>query len=536
MAQQEKFREQEEENTLGRSKLLGLEYFDTRRINSSWPLVVGVLSIDEMRKAQLAPLSDNNKDEALVFGITVNTPQKLLRQLRERFADRVLKFLVISNSGFRELILLYDPPKKVVYDNVKIATEGDSSTLADVSHTLETVRSDDILKYLINQADQLNASDIHLENQRDDVRVRFRIDGTLHPIADLSHDKYRSLMASLASKSNISTASDDAQTGHMQQDVKRLDGSLRMLNMRIETVPTIYGQDAVMRLFNFDTSLLNLTHLGMSTGQQQQFDTIVEHPHGLVLIVGPTGSGKSTTLYSVLNALNESTRKIVTLEDPVEYSIPGVTQIPVPTDSGDSFAEKLRAVLRFDPDVIMVGEIRDTDTAKTAIQAAITGHLVLSTFHAATASTAFSRIIDMIGQNPIFATAVRLVVGQRLVRRLDDDTKIAYKPDETTKNYIADILKDLPEGTNRPNLDTLNLYHPGKSAAAPFGYVGRMVIMEQLTINHAIQGFLRGDVRNIDSDAIEEAAKKNGMVTLLQDGILKACAGLTTLEEINRVI
>jgi type II secretory ATPase GspE/PulE/Tfp pilus assembly ATPase PilB-like protein len=274
----------------------------------------------------------------------------------------------------------------------------------------------------------------------------------------------------------------------------------------------------------------------MTDTQVGNFKEIIEHPHGMVLMVGPTGSGKSTTLYSILNALNDPGRKILTLEDPVEFSIPGVSQIPVNTQGGDSFAEKLRAVLRLDPDVVMVGEIRDVDTAKTAIQASITGHLVLSTFHASTAATAFSRMIDMIGQNPIFSTAIRLVVGQRLVRRLDDATKIPYTPDEATKKYIRKQLEGLPESMPMPDLDSITLYKPGKSEAVPFGYLGRMTIIEQMVVNDEIQAFLRGDITEVNAEVIEKVARKNGMITLMQDGILKAIAGTTTLEEINRVI
>jgi type II secretory ATPase GspE/PulE/Tfp pilus assembly ATPase PilB-like protein len=254
------------------------------------------------------------------------------------------------------------------------------------------------------------------------------------------------------------------------------------------------------------------------------------------MVVGPTGSGKSTTLYSILNALNEPTRKILTLEDPVEYGIAGISQIPVNTASGDSFAEKLRAVLRLDPDVVMVGEIRDVDTARTAIQASITGHLVLSTFHASTAAAAFSRMIDLIGQNPIFSTAIRMVVAQRLARRLDDATKIPYEADDTTRQYIADMLKDLPDSIPKPDLENITLYKPGKSDAAPFGYVGRIVIMEQMIVTDKIQAFIRGEVKDINTAAIEAAAKAQGMMTIEQDGILKALAGLTTIEEISRVI
>lgn len=536
LAEQSKFRDTEEQSTRQRAGLLGLQYLDTRQLSKSGPLFKDILTTDEMYAGRLVPLSDGNEAAPLIFGITIATPQPLLRQLRERFVNRVVQFLMISNSGFREYMLRYNPPKKVVYDNVKIAKAGDSATIEQVSKTLETVRSDDIVNYLIKQADALGASDIHLESQQHGVRIRFRVDGALHPIANMSADKYRVLFAAIASRANISTAATSAQTGHMQQDFPNADGTIRTLSMRIETVPTVYGQDAVIRLFNFDAKLLNLEHLGLSDSQQKNITDIIKHPHGMVMVVGPTGSGKSTTLYSMINALNDPGRKILTLEDPVELTVPGISQIPVNTQDGDSFAEKLRAVLRLDPDVIMVGEIRDNDTARTAIQAAITGHLVLSTFHAGRASSAFSRIVDMIGQNPVFASAIRLVIGQRLVRRLDDKTKIAYKPDDATKKYITDALKDLPASVKKPDIGKLTLYKPGITDDSPFGYKGRLVVMEQMVVSDQLAGFLRGDVERVNAEAIEAVAKKEGMVTMLQDGILKACQGLTTIEEINRVI
>jgi type II secretory ATPase GspE/PulE/Tfp pilus assembly ATPase PilB-like protein len=536
--QQARFREHEEDNTRQRAAILGMQYFDTRGVNPNGPLATGVLTTDEMYQGHLVPLQTASDTSPLLFGITTNTPQSLLRQLRERFLEQGqnVEFVLISSQGLREFMLRFDPPKEVVYEDVKIAKEGDSDTLEEVSKTLETVRTDDILTYLIEQADKLRASDIHLENQRQEIRVRLRIDGALHPIATISHDKYRILQASIATKANISTATKEPQTGHMQHEFTNDEGKSRLLNMRIETIPTVYGQDAVVRLFNFDSTLLNLDNLGLVGYEREQIENIISHPHGLAMVVGPTGSGKSTTLYSILNALNKTTIKILTLEDPVELSLPGISQIPVSTGDGDSFADKLRAVMRLDPDIIMVGEIRDVDTAKTAIQASITGHLVLSTFHADTAAAAFSRIIDMIGQNPIFSSAIRLVIGQRLVRRLDDQTKTEYDPDEATKAWIRETLKDLPERVDKPNLDNIRLWQPGSSEAAPFGYVGRMLIMEQMPIDERIHGLIRGSVGDINQDAIEKAAIESGMVTLLQNGVLSALRGDTTLEEIHRVI
>lgn len=535
-AETTKFRDSEETNTQRRSGLLGLQYVDTRQLAKSGPLFPDVLAKEEMYSGHLVPLSDNKEDRPLIFGITVSTPQPLLRELRTRFQDRSVQFMMISNPGFEEYMRRYDPPKKVEYSNVKIAKADDKNTLAEVSKSLETVRSDDIVNYLISQADRLSASDIHIENQQKEVRIRFRVDGALHPIATLTPDKFRVLFSAIASRANLSTAATDAQTGHMQQEIKKPDGTMRLLNMRIETVPTIYGQDAVIRLFNFDPSLLDLQHLGLSAEQQKVINQIIEHPHGMMMVVGPTGSGKSTTLYSVISALNDPSRKILTLEDPVELTVPGISQIPVNTQNGDSFAEKLRAVLRLDPDIVMVGEIRDNDTARTAIQASITGHLVLSTFHASNAAAAFSRMIDMIGQNPIFSSAIRLIIAQRLVRRLDDKTKIAYKPDDATKKYIQQVLKDLPAHVKKPDFADLTLYKAGTSEENPFGYKGRMVVMEQMLVTEEIQAYLRGDVEKFNAEIIEQTALQQGMVTLMQDGILKACQGLTTIEEINRVI
>ena len=284
--------------------------------------------------------------------------------------------------------------------------------------SLNLVSSEELFDFLIKQADRLGASDIHIENERDSIRVRMRVDGALHPVAQLERSRYRIIMGELASRAGVSSAAMESQSGHMQMEITTDQGT-HLLNLRVETVPTLYGQDAVLRLFNFDESLLNLDLLGIPSRQRKEIDEVVSHPRGLVLMVGPTGSGKSTTLYSMLNALNTTDRKLITLEDPIEYGLSGMSQIPIDTTHGQSFADGLRSVLRLDPDVVMVGEIRDVDTARTAIQASITGHLVLSSFHANTTSTAFSRMIDMIGVNPIFSSAIRLLIAQRLVRRLE---------------------------------------------------------------------------------------------------------------------
>ena len=534
---QQQRRDQDEEATRKRAAILGLQYLDAREFEQTLELVRDVLTIDEMYKGRIVPLLVNEADQSYRFGITSQTPQSLVASMTRDYRDRGMTthFFLISGSAFRALMLRFDPPKKIIYDDIEIAKEGDSETLEQVSQTLASVGTNDVFNYLIDQADRLGASDIHIENQRESIRVRMRVDGALHSVAELSRDRYRVIMATLASRANISTAAQEPQSSHMQQEIHR-DGASHLLNLRVEAVPTMYGQDVVLRLFNFDTAMLNLDLLSITPAERAQIDEIISHPRGLVLLVGPTGSGKSTTMYSILNALNTPDRKIITLEDPIENGIPGITQIPIDTTAGQRFAEGLRSVLRLDPDVVMVGEIRDEETARTAIQASITGHLVLSSFHANSTSAAFSRIIDMIGQNPIFSSAVRLIIAQRLVRRLHDESKEAYDPDEATRRWLREVLADLPEGVECPDLETCQLWRPVPTPDVPFGYKGRIPVMEQLVVTGDIQQFLRGDVTDINTEAIEAAAKKGGMVTLLQAGVLAALRGETTLEEINRVI
>lgn len=528
-------REHEENATRQRSAILGVPYVDTRGFENELPLLNGVLEIPEMYRGFIVPLRVG--EDGYHFGITTQTPQSLVQQMRQEYNDRgdTINFSMISGSGFKAFMNRFDPPKVVIYDDIEIAKEGDSETLKQVSETLNSVGSDQVFDYLIDQADKLGASDIHIENMRDRIRIRMRVDGALHPVADIAKERYRVIMGALGSRANISSAASDAQSGHMQKEVTS-GGATHLLNLRVETVPTMYGQDAVLRLFNFDESLLQLDQLNIPSRQRAEIDEIISHPRGMVLMVGPTGSGKSTTLYSMLNALNTPDRKLITLEDPVEYGLTGISQIPVNTTDGKSFADGLRSVLRLDPDVVMVGEIRDQDTAKTAIQASITGHLVLSTFHANSTAAAFSRMIDLIGQNPIFSTAIRMIIAQRLVRRLVDESKEEYEPDEATKKWIREVLSDLPDTEEMPDLDNFKLWRPVSTDDAPFGYKGRVVIMEQMVVTEDIQKFLRGDVNEIHAEIIEKAAKAGGMPTLLQVGVLAALRGETTIEEINRVI
>lgn len=524
----------EELATQRRARILGLSYVDTSKIDEK-QIYKEILQDGEMQSARIVPLQ---ADESNVhFGITTTTSQQAMNLIRQRFTNQRIMFYIISDSGFRDYIRLYNPPKQVIYEDVTIAAKTDQSLFDAVSATLSQVLADDVLAYLVKQAYQLKASDIHMENQKEHIRIRFRVDGVLHPIARLDTDKYRQVISSVAIAANISTAAPDAQSGHINQSYRMATGEEVTVNLRVETVPTVYGQDVVMRLFNLNMEMLNLDKLGLSERERVVVDDVIKHPSGMVLIVGPTGSGKTTTLYSLLTTLNTEERKLITLEDPVEYYLPGVVQIPVHGDEdATGFASKLRAVLRLDPDTLMVGEIRDQDTAKTALQAALTGHLVLSTFHASSAAAALSRMLDYVGINPLFASAIHLIMAQRLIRRLDDATKQPYQPDDGLRSQLQTVIDTLPPGVDRPDLSQITLYHPGTSPDSPFGYTGQIAIREQLQMTPRVQQLLRLPPGQVTTEMLEQEAVAEGMLTMLQDGVLKALAGETTLEEVYRVV
>lgn len=527
-------RVKEEQTTRKRAIVLGLPYVDTTQIAEKI-LFKEILSTDEIKQLRIVPLSVSKN--AIDFGVTNTTSRKLMQEMMHRFADQQITFHLISDTGFQDYIRLYDPPKKVEYADIEINTSDPTELLKEVSATLQQVRPDDMLAYIVQQAFRLQASDIHLESKKEGARIRLRVHGVLHTVAVLDSERYRQFLSVLASAANISTGAHEDQTGHINRDFKLATGESVTVNVRVESVPAVYGIDAVLRLFNFDSSRLHIDKLGLSDKQSAIIKDIISHPSGLVLIVGPTGSGKTTTLYSILNELNNDERKIITLEDPVEYHIEGITQIPVESREGKTFAEKFRSVLRLDPDVIMVGEIRDIDTAKTALQAALTGHLVLSTYHASSSAAALTRLLDAIGENPLYASAIRLIQSQRLVRRLDDQTKKPVQVTPELEHHLKSIIDGIHADVDLNFLATAQLYEPGSSQDNPFGFSGQTAIRELMIMTPELQKLLTTKHNSeLSTEIIEEAAVKDGMLTMRQEGVLKALQGETTFDEITRVI
>jgi type IV pilus assembly protein PilB len=527
-------RQSDEAAARRRAQVLRFDYFDTSAVAEK-ALYRDVLSVSEMYQHRVVPL--RVEKGSILFGITTTTSQQTIQALERRFTDVRVAFAIISDVGFRDYMRLYDPPKKIEYQDIAIGKAEDVQLQQVISATISQVRPDDVFAYLVKQAYGLKASDIHLENQEQGARIRFRVDGVLHTIAWLERDKGQHLLSVIASAANVSTSAPDPQTGHINKTYRMATGEEVSVNLRVETVPTAYGQDAVMRLFTVKMELLNLDKLSLSKRERDVVDDVINHPTGMVLIVGPTGSGKTTTVYSLLNTLNTDERKIITLEDPIEYFLRGIVQIPVHGEEKTAgFAERLKAVLRLDPDVVMIGEIRDQDTARTALQAALTGHLVLSTFHASSASAALTRMLDFVGINPLFASAMHLIMAQRLVRVLDDKTKQPYQPDEHLRARLQEVINSLPEGVERPDISQLTLYKPGSSPENPFGYGGQVPLREQLQMTTGIQQLLKLPPNQVTTEMLEQKAIEDGMLTMLQDGVLKAISGITSIEEVYRVV
>lgn len=383
-----------------------------------------------------------------------------------------------------------------------------------------------IIDQLLEYAIKTRASDIHIEPQEERTRVRYRIDGILQEKILFPKGVHDALVSRIKILSVLKI------------DEKRLpqDGRFsftygkNIVDLRISTVPTIFGEKVVMRLLPKSTGAPSLLELGLRGNSLKNLESQLMRPHGIILICGPTGSGKTTTLYSVLSKISTTKVNIVTIEDPVEYQIPGVNQVQVNPGVGLTFASALRSFLRQDPNIIMVGEVRDTETADLAIQAALTGHQVFSTVHTNSSSGAPPRLLDM-GVEPFLLTsALNAVIGQRVARRICPHCKVEFaSPPEVIENIKLVLGKFLPASA----YTTLQLFKgKGCSFCANTGYLGRIGIFEVLIISELISKLI---LEHASSGAIEQAATDSGMVTMKQDGYLKVLEGMTTLEEVLRV-
>ncbi|HIE51819.1 MAG TPA: type II/IV secretion system protein [Armatimonadetes bacterium] len=365
------------------------------------------------------------------------------------------------------------------------------------------------------------ASDIHVQPEADRVRVRYRIDGVMQDHAVLPKKIQKSVISRLKIMADMDIA--NKRTPQDGRISLRVDG--RDYDFRVSTLPGINGEKVVMRILDKGSLRLGLNKLGLSLKEREQMERLITRPYGMILVTGPTGSGKSTTLYSLLNRLNTGEKNILTIEDPVEYEVPGLTQVQVNEKAGMTFASGLRTMLRQDPDIIMVGEIRDSETALIATEAALTGHLVLSTLHTNDAPGAVSRLIEMGIEPFLVASALIAVEAQRLVRVICDRCKVAYNPPEGALKRLGPTVEELEEV----------VFYKGEGCPAcrDTGYKGRIGVFELMVIDDRLRALI---LDRAPTQAIRQAAIEAGMVTLQEDAVRKVLQGITTVEEALRVI
>jgi general secretion pathway protein E len=398
------------------------------------------------------------------------------------------------------------------------ASEHDVAQLRDMASEAPVIR---LVNQIVQRAVDARASDIHIEPFENQLKIRYRIDGVLRDEASPSQQMGPAVISRVKIMADLDIAERRLpQDGRINLRVQGQD-----LDIRVSTIPTMHGESVVMRLLHRETVALDFPSLGFSDPARHRLKRSLDMPHGMIVVTGPTGSGKTTTLYTALNSLNTEERKVITVEDPVEYNLAGVNQIQVNSSVGLSFSSALRSIVRQDPDVIMVGEMRDLETAKICVQSALTGHLVLSTLHTNDAASSITRLMEMGVEDYLLNSTLNLVLAQRLVRMLCENCREPYSPSEgLIREFGLDKLHSEGE---------LQLYRArGCEDCGGTGYRGRVGIIEMLPISDSIRELI---LQHASAGKIEQAAKQEGMHSMFEDGCRKVLQGLTTIEEVVRV-
>lgn len=394
----------------------------------------------------------------------------------------------------------------------------------DIGQLIKEAPIAKIVSTILEYAVTSRASDVHIEPQEDRVRVRYRIDGILYDRLSLPKSVQEAVI------SRIKILSEMKIDEHRSPQDGRFNFKMenKEIDLRISVLPTVFGEKIVMRLLRKSGGLPTLNELGLTGNTLKNLETAILRPHGIIIVCGPTGSGKTTTLYSVLAKLNTTRVNIMTLEDPVEYQIPGINQVQINPAVGLTFATGLRSFLRQDPNIILVGEIRDEETTDLAIQAALTGHLVFSTLHTSSAAGALPRLTDLGAETFLLASTMTAILAQRIVRKICDNCKSPYDP----QPQILEEIKNALGALYQPKQPVKLYKGKGCDECGTTGYIGRVGIFETLPVSEKISSLV---LKSADSNSIEKQAVLEGMITMKQDGYLKALQGLTTIEEVIRV-
>jgi type II secretion system protein E len=497
------------------SRQLSIPVLDPTQVPESIP--VERVSFDFLKGAGMLPLSFDGKTMELAIADPLDMSG--VESLRTSFDCEVSMFLAPEEDILSALEALHASKGAVmqrliegVSDDVGAEEEGEVSHLKDLAQEKGIIQ---LANLIIENAAKENSSDIHIEPSEDSVRVRYRIDGVLYEREVLPVKT----QAALASRIKL--------LSHMNIAERRLpqDGRIRGryagrdIDIRVSTIPTVFGESIVMRLLDRETAFISLEEIGFDSKLLVKYDDLIRKPYGMILMTGPTGSGKSTSLYASLDKINSPDRKIITIEDPVEYLIRGINQIQVKPAIGLDFASGLRHIVRQDPDIIMVGEIRDLETASIAVHAALTGHLLFSTLHTNDAPSAITRLAEMGVENYLVASTLIGAAAQRLVRRICPDCKEEYEVPGDVRKQFNIKAKKLFRGT-------------GCDRCMDTGYRGRIAIFELLVIDEELRELIN---QKVTVRQIRESAVKSGMRTLREDGLNKVTKGITTLEEVIRV-
>jgi len=524
-----------ERETAKRGAFLGVSYINLKGFPIS-PDALVLLSFEQAKELKMAVFLQTG-DEVRIAAVDPSRPdvKEAAYQVGERARANVGMY-IISEESYAHALKLYDTLPKIrkIVKGVEI-TEADlkkyqdqMTSFKDLDKMMRGADITDSVTIIIAGALKGDASDMHIEAEEKDVVVRYRVDGVLQDAARLARDVWPRIISRIklfsALKINVTNIPQDGRFTIYVAGKK--------VEVRVSTIPTAFGESVVMRLLKPGTIALSFEDLGIRGRAYEQLKTQVERPNGMIITTGPTGSGKTTTLYATLKKLNNQETKIITLEDPVEYSLEGINQSPIDLSKDYTFAKGLRAILRQDPDVIMVGEIRDLETAETAIQAALTGHLMISTIHTNSAAGAIPRFLSM-GVKPfLLAPALNAVIGQRLVRRICKDCKEETTLTREQMKKVTDIMSTLSPGAGeKPDLEKAKFYKgKGCKTCGDSGYKGRLGIYEIFVMSPEIEKLLL--TGNVSEYQMQDLAVQQGMVTMAQDGILKVLDGLTTVDEV----
>lgn len=533
-------RKKEEVAAQATAKKFSLPYLNLMNFQPE-PGVVDILPKELIQSGNVFAFKKEGQNVYLaVADITNPKTLQALEILKAQYEYTFIPVLV-SESSMRYLIAIYDTfaPKILSQGEMEISqtTQTESVTALKNWEEYQSKNPDLItsqfFEIMMAGATYYHSSDIHIEPTKTIAHLRFRIDGVLQDIAELPTQQVAGIINRIkllsGLKLNIKESAQDGRFSITAGDTN--------YDIRVSILPTNYGESAVLRLLPQKGKFLSLDQLGLTGHNAEVVEQIIKQPNGLILNTGPTGSGKTTTLYAILDKINSPDKKIITIEDPVEYKLAGITQSQVNPDEDYTFANGLRAILRQDPDVILVGEIRDGDTANIAINAALTGHLVLSTLHTNDAAGAIPRLADLGLKPEYFIEAILAVIAQRLVRKICPECMEEYKPSTSELTTITAELDALPKGIARPAIPaTLKRPNLDKSKTCAtcngMGYHGMLGIFEVLQTNETI---VKAVLAGTTVGEIKKLAMQNKMITLKQDGILKVLAGITTLEEVIRV-